>query len=230
MSDTRKTIAVGQRSVAVEVYRPDSEIPAPGILYLHEIYGVTDGYRADARELAARGYLVYLPDLYGGNARAYCVRAAVTSVARNNSVKSPLYAEITELLNALKADPACNGKLGMLGMCLTGGFVIQAAMRPDMQAPVVYHHGFGLQGAGIPYSEEAGLNKITRMQGHFSRVDPFCPAKRRKRLMEKLGGRLDAHVYDIPHGFRSASRKTQAADLAWQRTLAFYDQHLGDVA
>ncbi len=226
MAVTRKTVAVGSRNIDVEVYSPAKDGPAPGILYLHEIMGLNKGYRADARELAERGYVVYLPDLYGGDARGYCVRAAVTSVARNNSASNPLFAEINALLDALKADPACNGKLGMLGMCLTGGFVIQAAMRPDMEAPVLYHHSFGLQGAGVPYAEESGLQQIKRLQGHWSRIDPFCPAKRRQRLIDKLGERMDAHVYNIPHGFRSIARKTKASALAWERTLAFYDQHL----
>lgn len=219
-------VAVGGRDINVEVYHPDSSDPAPGILYLHEIYGVTDAYRCDARELAKRGYVVYLPDLYGGDARGYCVRAIVHAAGRNNRADNPLLAEINLLLDALKADPACNGMLGMLGMCLTGGFVIQAAMRPDLQAPVVYHHSFGLQGAGVPYAEEDKLQHITRLQGHWSRIDPFCPARRRQRLIQKLGDKVDAHLYNIPHGFRSVSRKTRAADLAWQRTLAFYDEHL----
>lgn len=226
MSVEKKTVTVGQRSIGLEVYHPHSDETAPGILYLHEIFGINDAYRADARELASRGYVVYLPDLFSGDARGYCVRAAVNSAARNNSAKNPQFTEINELLNTLKTDPACNGRLGMLGMCLTGGFVIQAAMRDDMAAPVLYHHSFGLQGAGVPYDEEENLQKIQRLQGHWSRIDPFCPAKRRQRLIEKLGHRVDAHVYNIPHGFRSLARKTKAAAQAWERTLDFYDQHL----
>ena len=78
----------------------------------------------------------------------------------------------------------------------------------------------------MPDDEKAGLARIKRMQGHWSRVDPFCPARRRQRLQDALGDRLDAHIYNIPHGFRSTARKLPAAQLAWQRTLAFYDRHL----
>ena len=96
----------------------------------------------------------------------------------------------------------------------------------DMLAPVVYHHSLGMEGAGVPRDEEAGLDKIQRLQGHWSRVDPFCPAARRDRLINKLGDRVEAHVYNIPHGFRSGSRLTQGSKLAWQRTLRFFDEHL----
>ena len=220
-------LSLNGRDVEVEVYRPAGKPIAPGVLYLHEIYGVIAPYREDAQELANRGYLVYLPNLYTGNSsREYCVRAIVNNVGRNNSVESPLYKEIAELIQLQKQDPACNGELGMIGMCLTGGYVIQAAMREGVEAPVIFHHSLGHEGAGIPHKEEAELANVKRMQGHWSRVDPFCPKKRRQRLKQLLGDRLDDHVYNIPHGFRSLARKTQASALAWQRTVAFFDEHL----
>ena len=220
------SLAIAGRDITVEVYRPAATQKAPGVLYLHEIFGPLEVYREDARQLAEQGYLVYLPDLYSGDAAAYCVRALVAKAGRNNAASNPLLAEIHQLLDALKDDAACNEKLGIIGMCLSGGYVIQAAMRDDVEAPVVYHHSLGLQGAGVPMHEEHALQSIKRMQGHWSRIDPFCPAKRRKRLQQQLGDRLDAHIYNIPHGFRSTARGTRAADLAWQRTLAFFQQHL----
>lgn len=224
---TQVTEVLNGRAVDIEVYAPQCQAPAPGVLYLHEIYGVTDHYREDARDLARRGYLVYLPDLYGRDGkRQYCVRAILHSLGRLNASDNPLFREISELIACMRKDPACNGHLGMIGMCLTGGFVIQAAMRDGIEAPVIYHHSFGLQGAGIPRKEEADLVNIERIQGHWSRVDPFCPARRRRKLKELLGDRLEEHVYNIPHGFRSVSRKTASAALAWERTLAFFEQHL----
>ncbi|MDD9892999.1 MAG: dienelactone hydrolase family protein [Gammaproteobacteria bacterium] len=221
------TATLNGREVEVEVYRPTGKPVAPGVLYLHEIYGVIDPYREDAQELANRGYLVYLPNLYSNDyKREYCVRAIVNTVGRHNSVDSPLYKEIAELIALQRQDPACNGELGMIGMCLTGGYVIQAAMRDGVEAPVIFHHSLGHQGAGIPRKEEAELLNVKRMQGHWSRVDPFCPRKRRDRLKQLLGDRLDDHIYNIPHGFRSLARKTQSSQLAWERTLAFFDEHL----
>ncbi|MGB1581675.1 MAG: dienelactone hydrolase family protein [Nevskiales bacterium] len=214
------------RDVTVEIYRPQNKPVAAGVLYLHEIYGLIDAYREDAQDLASRGYLVYLPNLYTGGSRQYCVRAMVNAAGRLNASSSPLYMEIAQLLSNLRQDPGCSSHVGMIGMCLTGGFVIQAAMRAGVEAPVVYHHGLGLEGAGIPIEEESELVKVKRMQGHWSRVDPFCPAKRRARLKTLLGDRLEENVYNIPHGFRSLARNTKGSQLAWERTLAFFDQHL----
>ncbi len=219
-------LQLAERKIRLEVHMPDTDAAVPGILYLHEIFGLLDVYRKDAQELAARGYVVYLPDMFSGNAAGYCVRAMVKSAGRRNTADSGPNREVGQLLDALKADPRCNGRMGMIGMCLTGGFVIQAAMRPDMLAPVVYHHSLGMEGGGVPLDEEPGLARIQRLQGHWSRVDPFCPAARRERLINKLGERVDAHLYNIPHGFRSGSRLTAGSRLAWKRTLGFFDQHL----
>jgi carboxymethylenebutenolidase len=221
----RMRLEVGERAVEVEVYVPEASGPAPGILLLHELYGMRDWYREDAADLASRGYLVYVPALYTGiGVLRYCIRAAVLEAGRHNRADSQLNQEVHRLLDSLKADPRCNGHLGMLGACLTGGFVLQMARRPDMLAPVVYHHAFGTKGAGI--LEEDSLESVQRLQGHYAQSDWLCPAARRTRLKERLGDRLEAHVYDMPHGFRSFSRSRPDSALVWSRTVAFFDTHL----
>jgi len=222
MEPTR--IAVGHRESDLEIYAPEGTERVPGLLVLHEMYGLRDWYREDARDLASRGYLVYLPDLYSGAPTEYCVRALLTRAGRENHGDSELNAEIHRLLDTLVRDPRCNGRLGMLGMCLTGGFVLQMAKREDMAAPVLYHHGLGVTGGGLPESEST--DGIRLLQAHFARVDPFCPKARRRRLAERLGERLEAYEYDMPHGFRSLYRERPEAPLAWERTVRFFDEQL----
>ena len=218
-----KRINVGDREVEVEVYAPETDEARPGILVLHEIFGMRDWYRRDAQDLAERGYLVYLPNLYTGGTMRYCIRAMITEAT--NPSTSSTNQEIHKLLDALKADDRCNGSMGMIGMCLTGGFVLQMAKRPDMKAPVVYHHSLGRKGAGIPRDEN--FDDVERMQGHFAKTDVFCPAARRAKLREQLGDRLEYFEYDMAHGFRSLSRDKPEAPLVWERTLSFFEQHLG---
>lgn len=223
----RRQCQIQGRTMTLDVYRPDNQKLVPGILYLHDIFGLLEVCHTDARELASLGYAVYLPDLFSGQAIRYCIRSVVISSARNNAADSPLLAEVFELLDQLKAETYCNGRLGVLGQCLSGGFVIQSALRKDVDAPVIYHHSFGQQGAGIPLVEESNLLGIEAVQGHWSSLpDPFCPAKRRDKLKSLLGDRLDDHTYPIPHGFRTSSRSTDSAKLAWKRTLEFFDQQL----
>lgn len=222
-------LKVGEREIEVEVYPPQgvaAHEEAPAILLLHELFGVLDFYREDAMDLAAQGYLVYLPNLFTGGALRYCIRAMVNEAGRTNRSDSPLNQEIHALLDALKADPRCNGKLGMLGQCLTGGFVLHMAKRDDMLAPVVYHHSLGTTGVGVPDDEKDSLKRINVLQGHWSNIDPICPASKRKALLNALGDGVESYTYTMPHGFRSLSRALPDSKLVWQRTLDFFAQHL----
>ncbi|MCH7337641.1 dienelactone hydrolase family protein [Acinetobacter sp. NIPH 2699] len=220
-----KTIALPTRQIEVEVYAPaQTSEKQPAILLLHELFGILDVYREDAQDLADRGYLVYVPNLFSGGAVKYCIRAMVSKASRVNAADSEVNQEIHVLLDALKTDPRSNGRLGMLGQCLTGGYVIQMAKRDDMLAPVVYHHSLGVQGAGVPKKES--LDEIRILQGHWSTVDPFCPAAKRNKLIQQLGDRVEAYTYNMPHGFRSVSRGLPDAKVVWQRTVEFFDREL----
>ncbi|AVZ85504.1 dienelactone hydrolase family protein [Acinetobacter sp. WCHA45] len=220
-----KTITLPTRKIDVEVYAPaQTSEKVPAILLLHELFGILDVYREDAKDLANRGYLVYVPNLFSGGAVKYCIRAMVSKAGRINAADSDMNKEIHVLLDALKADPRSNGRLGMLGQCLTGGYVIQMAKREDMLAPVVYHHSLGIQGAGVPNNES--LDEVRILQGHWSNVDPFCPTTKRNKLIQQLGGRVEAYTYNMPHGFRSVSRGLPEAKVVWQRTVEFFDREL----
>ena len=220
-----KTINLATRQIEVEVYAPaQTSEQVPAVLLLHELFGILDAYREDAQDLADRGYLVYVPNLFSGTAVQYCIRALVSKAGRSNAEDSELNKEIHTLLDALKADSRCNERLGMIGQCLTGGYVIQMAKRDDMLAPVIYHHSLGREGAGVPENES--LDDIRILQGHWSSVDPYCPAKRRNQLIEQLGDRVEAYIYNMPHGFRSLSRGLPDSQLVWQRTVDFFEREL----
>jgi len=219
------TVNAHGRDIEVNVYKPEHGEPAAGILMLHELFGIVDGYREDAVELASRGYLVWLPNLFTGGAVKYCVRAIVMASGRNNEPGSGVNREVHDLLDALKNDAACNGKLGMIGMCLTGGYVLHMAKRPDMEAPVIFHHSFGMQGCGVPAGDH--LDEVRRLHGHWAEKDVFCPAARRKALKQELGDRLEYHEYPIQHGFRSFQRDKPESQRAWDLTVEFFGKHLG---
>jgi carboxymethylenebutenolidase len=218
-------IAVGRRTVDVEIYRPEGKGPWPGILLLHELFGLTSQVRADARHLAREGYLVFAPDLYTDGMRRYCIKYLFSAEALANKGEGPSVGEIHRLLDVLKAHADCNGKLGMIGMCLTGGFVLQMARRDDMVAPVVFHHSFGVRGSGIAPADAAEIKHT--VQGHFAAGDRLCPKARVEALGRQLGNKLEAYTYEgVGHGLRSQFRHSEQSAEAWQRTLGFFQEHL----
>jgi carboxymethylenebutenolidase len=219
------TQVVGRRAIDVEIYRPAGQGPWPGVLLLHEMFGLTSNVRADARSLARAGYLVAAPDLYTDGMRPYCMKFFFSPAALANRADAEPVQEIHALLDALKAMPDCNGKLGMIGMCMTGGFVLQMARRDDLAAPVVFHHGFGVRGSGLSDADAAAVRGP--VQGHFAGDDRICPRAKVEALSRQLGDRLEVNMYEgVGHGLRSAFRHTPQSDDAWQRTIAFFREHL----
>jgi carboxymethylenebutenolidase len=215
--------AVGRRTIDVEYYRPAGRGPWPAVLLLHEMFGLTSQVRADARHLAREGYLVMAPNLYTDGMRKYCMKFVFGSL--QNRADGEQLAELHRLLDLLKANPDCNGKLGVIGMCLTGGFVLQLARRDDVSAPVVYHHATSVRGSGLTDAEAGEIRGV--VQGHFAEHDPICPRAKIEALGRQLGGKLDANVYDgVGHGLRSQFRHTSQSAEAWQRTLAFFREQL----
>jgi len=227
MNPQRMTVAVGRRTVDVEVYRPEGEGPWPGVLLLHELFGLNDQVRADARDLAAHGYLTMAPDLFSADGAArFCMRMFFKPEGLLNQGAAEPVAEVNRLLDVLKALPDCNGRLGMIGMCLTGGFALHMARRDDLAAPVVFHHSFGVMGAGIDAAEADQIRGP--VLGHFGRDDKvICPKSRADALAGLLGDRLQQNWYDgAGHGLRSRFRHTPAGRAAWQNTLRFFAEQL----
>ena len=140
--------------------------------------------KEDARDLAASGYAVLVPDLYSemGVAR-FCIREFFTAAGQENRPGGhPALDEVFATLDYLEriegVDPS---RIGAIGQCLTGGFALHLARRPEVKAPVVYHHSLGLRGAGIPEADAAQIQN--QIQGHYAENDPlFCPRARQERL------------------------------------------------
>lgn len=225
MSPEIRRVFVGTRAIDVEIHRPRGDGPWPGVVLLHELFGLTANVRADAADLAEHGYLTWAPDLYSGGARThYCIRTFFTPGGLLNRDTTELR-EVGAILDALKDDPACNRRLGMIGMCMTGGFVLHMATRDDLAAPIVYHHGQGVLGAGV--DPDVGRAIKGPVQGHFATDDLICLPRKVRALEQLLGDRLESHWHDgVGHGLRSRFRYTPAGTQAWQATLGFLDRQL----
>lgn len=194
----------------------------PTVIFLPDLFGVTDGLRENAARLAAEGYNLVLPDLYTStSARRYCLRMVFDAACRNNAADAPPLQEIHCIVDAVKARPDVDAKrIGLIGMCLTGGFALHMALRDDIKAPVVFHHSFGREGSGLPDACAAQISKS--IQGHFVSIDPFCPKRRVDALAAQLGEKLERNTYHaIPHGIPHFFRSHPQGRKAWDNLLRF---------
>lgn len=98
----------------------------PGVVMVHEIFGIDDVLLRNAERLASAGYLVLVPDLFGPGNRLGCIVSAFRALRNERGYSFDVIAGCRD---ALRADPACSGRVGVIGFCLGGGFALLSAGR-----------------------------------------------------------------------------------------------------
>ena len=108
-----------------------SEGPWPGLVLVHEIFGLDDEMRRHADRLAAMGFLVLAPDLLARGRKVACLAQTMRALRRG---RGQAFDDLEAVRAALLADPSCSGSVGVIGFCLGGGFALLLAGRPGWAA------------------------------------------------------------------------------------------------
>jgi carboxymethylenebutenolidase len=113
--------------------RPAGDGPWPGVVVIHEAFGLTDDIREWADRLAGAGYLALAPDLFAWGATVRCLLGAFRSL---NAGRGRAFDDIDSARAQLLNDDDCSGSVGIIGFCMGGGFALLAASRGfDVAAP-----------------------------------------------------------------------------------------------
>ncbi|MBX3251943.1 MAG: dienelactone hydrolase family protein [Myxococcales bacterium] len=194
----------------------------PGLVVIHEWWGLNDGIAAMGDRFAAEGFEVLVPDLYGG---------AVTSDPDEASslMMSMKTARSMEIVQACVAELArrTGRKVGITGFCMGGAMAFAAAATVDGLACAVPFYGI----PGPEYFDAAKMR--CPIQAHFAKVDDWARADKAQELADAVnakGGAMELHVYDAGHAFmREGDPSVYVADqakLAWGRAIAFLREQL----
>ena len=212
---------------------PVGKGPWPGVVVVHEAFGLNDDIREQADRLAAAGYLAVAPDLFSAGGTARCLKRTFGDLLRREGAA---FGDLEAARGWLAGRPDCTGRVGVIGFCMGGGFALLAATRGfDVAAP---SYGF------VPKDAErvlAGACPVVASYGSRDRALRGV-AQRLERALADNGVPHDVHEYpDAGHSFMNRhnsgpfavlervgglSYHHPSAEDAWARILRFLDTHL----
>lgn len=214
----------------------------PGVVVVHDAFGLGPEVRAQADWLADAGYLAIVPDLFRGRSRMSCM-VSIMRDARDHS--GPTFDDLQAARAWLTEQPACTGTVGVIGFCMGGGLALILAPSGDFAASSV---NYGTAGKDV-YS--AGfLRTACPIVGSFGAKDRSLrgAAERLENALTEVGVDHDVKEYSSAgHAFLNdragAGEHTpalfavlgpimhngyepEAAHDARARILAFFARHL----
>ncbi len=167
-----------------------------GIILYSEIFQMTGPIKRFASFLAGHGYLVAVPEVYhelepAGTVLAYDQAGSDKgNVDKYAKELSSYDDDARSLLKHMSTMEQCNGRLGVVGICLGGHLAFRAAMNPEVLAAVCFYatdiHS-GTLGAGKKDDSLARAGEIRGELLHiWGRQDPHVPLEGRRKVLARL--------------------------------------------
>ena len=199
---------------------------APGILVIHEWWGLNDNIRSMARQLAGEGYAALAVDLYDGQVadEPQAARALMSATReRTERLQDNMRQAHTYLREQLGAD-----RIGVIGWCFGGAWSLRTALLlgDQVDATVIYY--------GFLITDPAELEPLrSPVLGLFGDKDGSIPVdtvRAFESAVQQVGRPITIHVYEgAGHAFANPSGTRYdeaAAGDAWAKTSAFLGSHL----
>src|SRR6202453_3403513 len=156
--------------------------PWPGVVVIHEVFGLNADIRSKADQLAAEGYLALAPDLYARESWVRCVRGVFRQLHAGSGSAFEAIDSARELL-AARVD--CTGKIGVIGFCMGGAFALLYAPRGGYSASAVNY-------GEVPKDAERVLAGSCPVVASYGARDPMGTSH-----PQRLEAALTA--LDVPH-------------------------------
>lgn len=196
----------------------------PTVLVVHENRGLNPHIEDITRRVALDNFIAFAPDALFTQGGYPGDEDKARELFRNLDPQKTEN-DFVEAAAFLKTLTHGNGKVGVVGFCYGGGIANALATRvPDLAAAVPF---YGRQGDLAKVSAiKAPL--LIHYAGNDERVNAGAQAY--DEALKASGVNAQSFVYpNVEHGFNNDTTPRfdkAAADLAWQRTMAFFNQHL----
>ena len=224
----------GSPALRAELYIPVTPGPWPGVVMIHEIFGLNEVMRRHAERLALAGYLTLAVDLFGAGGLR-CVMATTRTLV---SGRGAALVDIDVAREHLRGRDDCTGKVGVIGFCMGGGFALLTADAGFDAASVNYGQ--------LPRNLPDAVAKACPIVGSYGARDATLrrAAGRLATALDGAGVTNDVKEYPgAGHAFLNETEsgprllrpllrvagvgpEPHAAADAWRRIESFFHQHL----
>lgn len=196
----------------------------PGVIVVHENRGLNPYIEDVARRVGIANFVAFAPDALtslggypGDDERGGKLFGQLDPAKRVE--------DFIASANFLKSHSDCTGKIGVVGFCFGGGIANTLAVRmPDLAAAVPFY------GSQAPAAEVPKIKAplLIHYAGLDTRINNGWPAY--EAALKANGKTYTMHMYDnTNHGFHNDTTPRYdkaAAELAWQRTIDFFNKYL----
>ena len=198
----------------------------PGVVVIQEWWGLVPHIKDICDRLANEGFVALAPDLYHGKATAEPDEAQKLTMGMEMDQAAKDLSGAVDYLVGL--DAATGDRVGCVGYCMGGGLSLYlASLKSQIGACVIY---YGVLPGALPDLAQVQAAVL----GHYAENDQFAGPQAARALEGQLksqGKQVEFHIYPgTEHAFFNDTRPevhdAEASKLTWERTLAFFRQHL----
>ncbi len=204
---------------------PDGGGPNPGVIVIHEAYGLNDNIKDIARRFAKAGYAALAVDLFAERNRAVCMARYMGGMLRG-SVNRYGVDDLKAALAYLAKDRTVDAKrLGAIGFCMGGGFAIAWACTDSRLKAIAPFYAANPRPLDV-------VSRLCPVVGSYPAQDFTANAGRAlEKALDQKQIAHDIKIYpNARHSFfnaKSTSYNQAAAEDSWTRVMKFFGEQIG---
>jgi carboxymethylenebutenolidase len=206
------------------LFWPQAAGPFPGLVLLHDRWGLTGQMKDLGARLACEGYMVIIPNIYGRLGGMVTANDEVAAALQEKQNETQVLTDINSCCEYLNTRTMAKRNIhGVVGYGMGGSYALRFACQRKRLRAVVSYYGKMIR------PRELMKDLFSPVLYHQAGKDTWATEEDVQELRAaaaEYGKRTEIHTYpDVPHAFcnemKPDSYRADATALAWERTAAF---------